>query len=69
MQTDETLARELSDLRAVMVRVDTKLDLMVTTTADHENRIRKLEAKLYVYSGGATVVGMLTGILFPLWVK
>lgn len=52
-----------------MVRVETKLDLLITridpVITDHESRLRKLEAKVWVASGialaGGGAIGTVAG--------
>ncbi len=50
-----------------LVRVETKIDLLLADIAprhvDHENRIRKLEAKVYVAAGFAAASGGGLGAL------
>lgn len=50
-----------------LVRVETKLDLLITNMeprhVDHEARLRRLEARVYVASGVALGGGGLLGAL------
>ena len=40
-----------------LVRIETKLDIAITNSADHESRIRSLERKLWMVAGAAAVGG------------
>lgn len=57
-----------------LTRVETKLDMMLqridNVYNDHENRIRKLEARVWVASGFATAMGgglglIIQNIIYP----
>lgn len=49
-----------------LVRVETKLDLVIAdltsrVNVDHESRIRRLEAKVWIFSGAAIAGGGVLG--------
>lgn len=48
-------------VEVTMTRIETKLDAVLATKADHENRIRSLERKVWIASGvAAAATGVLT---------
>lgn len=46
-----------------LVRIETKLDIIITNYQDHETRIRKLERALWVAIGAAGLAGGVVGQL------
>lgn len=51
-----------TDLLVALTRVETKIDSVVITTGDHENRLRKLEAWRYALPS-SLVLGLGSAIL------
>ena len=41
----------------LLVRMETKLDVMLASVADHEKRLRSVEARMYALAASATVLG------------
>ncbi len=41
----------------LLVRMETKLDIMLGSVADHEKRLRSLEARGWALAAAATVLG------------
>lgn len=54
---DETLGL----LVQAVTRIETKLDGLMDSAKDHEDRIRALERKMWVAMGFASVAGWLSG--------
>lgn len=46
-----------------LVRIETKLDLANTSSADHESRIRRLERSMWLAAGAAAAAGGVIGQL------
>jgi hypothetical protein len=46
-----------------LVRIETKLDMFNTSSADHESRIRRLERSMWIAVGASAVGGGLLGQL------
>ena len=47
---------KLNELKNVVTRIDTKLDMISQSQTDHEKRLRTLEAWRWTQLGGATVI-------------
>lgn len=45
----------------LLIEMNAKLDLIVNSNSDHENRLRVVELKVYRWSGVATVTGAILG--------
>ena len=56
-------ADDASTLALTMVRVETKLDVVLGGHVDHESRIRRLERTVWVATGAAAVLGGMTGTI------
>lgn len=48
-----------------LVRIETKLDVVLGRVDDHEPRLRKLERWMWLVSGAAGVAGGYVGQLLP----
>jgi hypothetical protein len=57
---------DITDLRVTLARVEGKLDVALTSSADHEERLRKLERAAWMAVGLATAAGGATGAISAL---
>lgn len=53
------MSTETTDVR--LARIETKIDLFLLRSDDHETRLRALERKVWVAAGAATALGGAAG--------
>lgn len=57
---------DLTELRVMIARIEGKLDGALSTNADHESRLRRLERAAWLAVGLATAAGGATGAISAL---
>jgi len=73
MSDDNRLAGDtevrLAALAMMIARIETKLDVFIATSEDHEDRLRDLERSSWMKRGGLMLIGVVAGVLANILAK
>jgi hypothetical protein len=56
-----------TDIRERLVRIETKLDVALSTDTDHEKRLRSAERERWLHRGGLAVIALMAAKLGIPW--